>query len=39
MILDHTGKLVWSTVEREILHFVQDDSMQQATAMPLSHVR
>ena len=27
MILDHTSELVWQIIEREILHFVQDDSI------------
>jgi hypothetical protein len=39
MILDHTSELVWPVIEREILHFVQDDSLQKATIARLSHVR
>jgi hypothetical protein len=39
MILDHTSELVWPVIERAILHFVQDDSMQKATVARLSRVR
>jgi hypothetical protein len=39
MILDHTSELVWPVIEGEILHFVQDDSVQQATGARLSNVR
>jgi len=39
MILDHTSELVWPIIEGEILHFVQDDSVQKATGGRLPHVR